>query len=66
MPLSKKTNSHEISAAQNTWFENSRISPGAVMILTYAFVFDFTFLQAIREGSLTDKQISSETVADRY
>lgn len=57
---------HRFSRAQNTWFENCRVTPDQCMILTYCFSHRYSYEDAIREASLPGRIISSETVADRY
>ncbi|CAH0722178.1 unnamed protein product, partial [Brenthis ino] len=54
-----------ISATQGTWFENVKVSPEKVVLLTYAFANKFNQEQAIKETSI-DKITSSATVVDWY
>lgn len=55
-----------VSAVSNTWFENVKISPSKVLLLTYAFATDMSYELAIRESSLGGETTSNATVYDWY
>lgn len=57
---------HSESAAKGTWFEQSRLPPDTVMMLTYAFVADMTYEQARRECNIWDIELSDDTIRDRF
>jgi transposase-like protein len=60
-----KSSDHQESRANNTWFQESRLSPEQVVLLTYAFTTSMTYDDAIRECSIGSK-LSRETVSDRW
>lgn len=60
------TSDHSVSVAKDTWFDQSRIPPDSVMLLTYAFTADLTYQQARRECSIRGGELSDKTICDRY
>ncbi|XP_064463586.1 uncharacterized protein LOC135374571 [Ornithodoros turicata] len=55
------------SVTVGTWFENMRLAPEQVLILTYCFAKKMTFQQALDEASMIPEvSVSSATVADWY
>lgn len=62
-----KNQCHKVSLTENTWFENSHLSPGVVMLITYCFSWRFSYKQTIQECSLIDDQkLSPESISDRF
>ncbi|XP_064463371.1 uncharacterized protein LOC135374322 [Ornithodoros turicata] len=53
------------STTIGTWFENTRLAPEQVLVLTYCFATKMTFRQAVKEASL-DSTMSEATVTDWY
>ncbi|KAJ8947706.1 hypothetical protein NQ318_001545 [Aromia moschata] len=57
---------HNVTVAQDTWFQNSNISAETVILLTYCFACNFDFKQTMRECSYGEKKVSLETIGDRF
>jgi hypothetical protein len=55
-----------VSAAKDSWFENSKMSIEKSLLLTYAFAVGMSYDDAQRETSVENELTARETVSDWY